>query len=125
MFRWNPPKSRNVEILGYRISCWYEKQNLGYDLFIDYYVPPEINEKYIESLPKDVTLHCEVKTDSTISESSYSTLVSINTYIERPIPRLLAASNEGIFIVDFDLKRYSLIVDDENLNWEYDECDSR
>lgn len=110
VFRWNPPKAMNGPLSGYKISCWYEKDNSRYDLFIDYYLQAGNNEKYMENLPNNATLYCKVKAETSAGEGSYSSLVSMSTHIEKPIPRLFAASNEGIYIVDFDLKRYKLIV---------------
>lgn len=110
VFRWNPPKAVNGPLVGYKISCWYEKENSRYDLFVDYHLQPEITEKYIENLPKNATLYCKVKAETIAGEGRYSSLVSVNTHIEKPIPRLFAASNEAIYLVDFDLKLYKMIV---------------
>lgn len=108
VFRWNPPKAVNGPLVGYKISCWYEKDNSRYDLFMDYLI--ENTEKYMENLPKNSTLYCKVKAVTIAGEGSYSPLISMSTLIEKPIPRLFAAGNEGISIVDFDLKRDKLIV---------------
>lgn len=109
-FRWNPPKSMNGPLVGYKISCWYEEHSKRVALFTDYELRPEINEKYMENVPKNSTLYCRVKAVTDAGEGNYSTLVSMSTLLERPIPRLFAASNEAIYFADFDLKKYRLIV---------------
>lgn len=110
IFRWNPPKSVNGPLSGYKISCWYETYNSRYDLFSDYHLQPEINEKYMENLPKNTTLYCKVKAVTIAGEGSYSSLVSMSTLVEKPMPRLFATSNEEIYFIDFDLKKHKMIV---------------
>ncbi|XP_055298116.1 proto-oncogene tyrosine-protein kinase ROS isoform X4 [Sitodiplosis mosellana] len=110
VFRWNPPKAANGPLLGYKISCWYEKDNSRYDLFVDYHLQPEYTVKHIENLPKNATLYCKVKAETSAGEGHYSPLAIANTHTEKPIPTLFAASNGAIYQIDFDLKIYKLIV---------------
>lgn len=92
VFRWKPPKEVNWPLLGYKISCWYEKDNSRYDLFIEYHLQPEINEKYMENLPRNANLYCKVKAETIAGEGSYSSLVSMSTLFEKTIPRVFAES---------------------------------
>lgn len=52
-----------------------------------------------------------MKAGTTAGDGSYSSLVSMSTLVEKPVPRLFAASNAGyIYIVDFDFKMDHQIV---------------
>lgn len=110
VFRWNQPEYSNGPLNGYKISCWYEDSNYRHDVFIDYHLQPEINEKYMEHLPLNATLYCKVKAVNVAGEGNYSPLIQINTLTEKPIPRLFAARNEDIYLVDLDLNKHRLIV---------------
>lgn len=106
VFRWNTPKALNGPLTGYKIRCWYEEDNLRLDIFVDYEMQPDINEKHIDGVKKNVTLYCKVKAETQAGVGNYSSLISINTLKEEPVPRLFAASNDEIYIVDFDFKRH-------------------
>lgn len=114
IFRWSEPKSMNGPLTGYKIFCWHEKNNNRHEMFIDYHLQPEINEKEMQNVPKNVTIFCKVKAVTIAGEGSYSPLVSMSTLIEKPLPRLFAASNEVIYGVDFDFDKSRMIVNAKN-----------
>ncbi|XP_031627487.1 proto-oncogene tyrosine-protein kinase ROS-like isoform X2 [Contarinia nasturtii] len=104
IFRWNTPKSVNGPLIGYKIQCWYVKDNIHHEKYNDYEMQPEKNEKYIEKVEKNATFYCKVRAETRAGVGNYSSLISINTQNEKPIPQLFATSNDKIYIVDFDLK---------------------
>lgn len=110
IFRWNQPETLNGPLIRYKIACWYEENDLQYDLFVDYHLQPEITETYMEHLPKNLTLFCKVRAVTIGGEGDFSDVVSANTHDERSIPRAFVASGEEIYIVDMDLHRAWLIV---------------
>ncbi|XP_031638812.1 proto-oncogene tyrosine-protein kinase ROS-like [Contarinia nasturtii] len=110
IFRWNTPKSVNGPLIGYKIQCWYVKDNIHHEKYNDYEMQPGKNEKYIEKVEKNATFYCKVRAETRAGVGNYSTLMSINTQNENPIPRLFAAHNDTIYIVDFDLKLHKSYV---------------
>lgn len=110
VFRWNQPEFLNGPLTGYQISCWYEKNNSRSRIFTDYHLQPEISEKYMENLPINATLYCKVKAVTIAGEGNYSSLISMETHNEKPIPRVFASGNDGIYNVDLDLKKQHPIV---------------
>ncbi|XP_031634836.1 proto-oncogene tyrosine-protein kinase ROS-like, partial [Contarinia nasturtii] len=110
VFRWNKPKATNGPLIGYKIRCWYEKDNIRHEKYNDYEMQPEKNEEYIETVEKNTTFYCKVRAETLAGVGNYSSLISINTQNEKPIPQLFAASNDKIYVVDFDLKLHKSIV---------------
>lgn len=85
IFRWNTPKILNGLLLGFKIRCWFEEDNLHYDVFIDYKIQPDINEKHIYGVKKNVTFHCQVKVEMQDGIGNYSPLISVNTQTEKSL----------------------------------------
>lgn len=109
-FRWNQPEFLNGPLSGYQTSCWLERDNTRSEILStsDYHLN---NEQYMENLPKNATLFCKVRANTNgAGVGTYSKLVSMNTLIENPIPRLFAVSNEYISNVDLDLNQNISIV---------------
>lgn len=110
IFRWNEPESTNGNLTGYRIACWYEKHIIRHELFTDYHLQPEMTEKEMYNVPQNASVYCKVKAVTVAGEGQYSSLVSMSTHIEKPLPRLFAASNEFIHVVDFDVDKSKMII---------------
>lgn len=110
VFRWNQPEYLNGQLTGYQISCWYEKTNSRSRIFNDYHLQPEISEKYMENLPSNATLYCKVKAVTIAGEGNYSSLISMETDIEKPVPRVFASGSDAIYNVDLDLRKQHPIV---------------
>lgn len=112
-FRWHQPQKPNGPLDGYKVSCWYESGTGRVNLLNEFQPKPDF-ERQIPNVPQNVKLVCKVKAVNIAGEGNFSALAHAETDIERPIPRLIAASNHEIYRIDFDLNRSEVIVNVES-----------
>lgn len=113
-FRWNQPQKPNGPLDGYKVSCWYENGTARVNLLNDFQPKPDSTERHMMKLPHNVRVVCKVKAVNIAGEGNFSALAQADTSVERPVPRLIAASNRVIYRVDFDLNRTDVIVTVDN-----------
>lgn len=106
-FRWDHPQKPNGPLDGYKVSCWYENGTERVSLFNE--MQSQL-ERQMLNVPQNVKLVCRVKAVNIAGEGNFSALSQAETTSERPIPRLLVASNREIHQIDFDLNRSEVLV---------------
>lgn len=111
-FRWSAPKYPNGPISGYRIEFWYEAA--GTELDNDHsYVDisdPNVFEKIMPNLVRNVTYYFEVQACSVVGLGEKTSPLAVHTSDEKPIPIILASIDEGIWKIDMDVLTSELAV---------------
>ncbi|XP_025828950.1 proto-oncogene tyrosine-protein kinase ROS isoform X3 [Agrilus planipennis] len=109
-FRWNPPLYSNGIIKGYKIKCWYNSN--GSDIIVINNSTADANQKeyYLENLLKSQKYFFQVQAFTEVGDGEISPTISVNTSDEYPVPKLLVASEDSIFIQDIDNNQnYSIL----------------
>ncbi|KAK4881780.1 hypothetical protein RN001_005099 [Aquatica leii] len=109
-FRWDAPLYSNGLIQGYKLRCWYKENFTNIDICDR--VEKKTNEKehILKNLEKDQTYYVQVQAYTEIGDGEFSQVLTVNTNNGFPLPKLLVASADSIFIQDIDKnKNYPLL----------------
>ncbi|XP_044740104.1 proto-oncogene tyrosine-protein kinase ROS [Chrysoperla carnea] len=103
IFRWSEPKHTNGVIQGYFIDCWYEDINGEKIKVYENYQVPSVQYEFTTKLLLDnFTYFFQVVAYTEMGTGDPSDIISGDMNTEIYIPKLLAASEDTIFIKDFD-----------------------
>ncbi|XP_044258516.1 proto-oncogene tyrosine-protein kinase ROS isoform X1 [Tribolium madens] len=99
--RWDAPMFPNGVLKGYKIHCWYLDHSQRRDVCQDLVKKPE--EFQIDfKPPQDQIYYFNVQAFSEMGDGDLSDPIQVNSSEELPLPRLLVASEDSIFIQDID-----------------------
>ncbi|XP_031333150.1 proto-oncogene tyrosine-protein kinase ROS isoform X2 [Photinus pyralis] len=100
--RWDAPLLSNGVIQGYKVKCWYTENLTNINLCE--YIEKKFNEKehILKNLQMDKIYYVQVQAYTEIGDGSPSKVVQVNTTEGLPLPKLLVATSDSIFIHDMD-----------------------
>ncbi|XP_045468365.1 proto-oncogene tyrosine-protein kinase ROS isoform X2 [Harmonia axyridis] len=109
-FRWDVPLYPNGIIQGYRVFCWYYHQDSKFDLCKRVIKRPDEMEHIVHNLNKKEIYYFEVRAFTNIGDGKMSETLLVDSKEEFPLPTLLIASPDSIFVQDIDANQnYSLL----------------
>lgn len=110
IFRWNPPAALNGPLLGYQVKWTYETNGVDYPAYDNDTVQKDLTEIVLSNLYRNATYKFSVQAESTYGMGKSTSPVTINTTVEKPVPKLLVSTTNEVLIVDLDLKTSTTIV---------------
>ncbi|XP_044756024.1 proto-oncogene tyrosine-protein kinase ROS isoform X2 [Coccinella septempunctata] len=109
-FRWDTPLYPNGIIQGYRVFCWYYHEGAKLDICHKVIKRPEEMEHVVQNVNRNETYFFEVRAFTKIGDGKMSEPLLVNAKEEFPLPTLLIASADSIYVQDIDANRnYSLL----------------
>ncbi|XP_050510998.1 proto-oncogene tyrosine-protein kinase ROS isoform X1 [Diabrotica virgifera virgifera] len=109
--RWDPPVNPNGILQGYKLRCWFMDSEVELDLCDNVINRDNETEYRLEMIENSKEYHFEVQAFTKIGLGVKSPVTSVNTAHEHPIPTLLVAAENSIYIDDIDLNRTIALVD--------------
>lgn len=114
-FRWSLPVEPNGQILGYKIKVSSNSGHNGAEKIIyDNVVVVSVLEEVIGNLQKNNTYTFQVLAYSSVGDGAPSAPIHVHAVNEKPIPKVLVATQEEILEVDLDLQRSQMLVNTRN-----------
>ncbi|KAK5650142.1 hypothetical protein RI129_001171 [Pyrocoelia pectoralis] len=108
--RWDAPLLSNGVIHGYKMKCWYTENLTNVNL--GEYIEKKANEKehILKNLKMDKIYYVQVQAYTEVGDGALSQIIEVNTGNGFPLPKLLVATTDSIFIHDIDKnKNYPLL----------------
>ncbi|XP_030754698.1 proto-oncogene tyrosine-protein kinase ROS-like isoform X3 [Sitophilus oryzae] len=102
IFRWDPPLFPNGVLQGYYVSCWYIGEDTRIGQCDDVKTPPNQTEYKAKDLIYNKVYFFQVQAFTEIGTGALSEPISVDAGKEAPLPTLLIASSDSIFIDDMD-----------------------
>lgn len=103
--RWRAPLKPNGEIIGYRVTCVWEeggKQNRREEM-------TTAMQYVFQMLLPETSYSFRIAAQTIMGQGNYTEAISINTRQDMPIPQVIAATEDGILLVDLDLQSSAVL----------------
>ncbi|XP_076250339.1 receptor protein-tyrosine kinase sevenless isoform X2 [Rhynchophorus ferrugineus] len=101
-FRWDQPLYPNGVLQGYNMRCWYINNDILTDVCFDVKIPPTQTEYTLNKLNQNQIYYLKVQAFTEIGTGAFSSPISVNSSFESPVPTILVATSDAIFIDDID-----------------------
>ncbi|KAL3277022.1 hypothetical protein HHI36_012384 [Cryptolaemus montrouzieri] len=109
-FRWDVPLYPNGIIQGYKVYCWYYHDDTKFDICKRVIKNSREMEHVVKNLKKTQLYYFEVRAFTNIGDGKMSETLFVDSKDESPLPTLLIASADSIFVQDIDdNQNYSII----------------
>ncbi|KAJ8952660.1 hypothetical protein NQ318_020975, partial [Aromia moschata] len=113
IFRWNYPLNPNGVLQGFKVRCWYMENDVEMDICGEDTVIEATETQYnVTELADNEIYYFEVQAFTEIGSGAVSSPISVNSSHEWPLPTLLVASLDSIFIDDIDANQSHPLVND-------------
>ncbi|XP_066156235.1 proto-oncogene tyrosine-protein kinase ROS isoform X1 [Euwallacea fornicatus] len=113
-FRWNAPLYPNGILNGYKSRCWYMENGTEVDLDRDVEIPANETEYVISELTEPRVYFFEIQAYTKMGTGTLSAPIFVNSSRENPIPIMLLASSDSIYLKDVDNGRSSVLISNIN-----------
>ncbi|KAJ8921659.1 hypothetical protein NQ315_010568, partial [Exocentrus adspersus] len=110
ILRWDMPLTPNGLLQGFRITCWHMNDDARIEICNNVVIQPNNTEYKIYNLKRNVIYFIQVQAFTEIGAGAMSDTISIDSGHESPLPIIVVASSDSIFIDDIDGNQsYSLV----------------
>ncbi|CAH0553544.1 unnamed protein product [Brassicogethes aeneus] len=109
-FRWDSPVKPNGEIKGYKIQCWYVENDIEMNICENATTDASETEYKITDLVNNEVYYLQIQAFTDKGDGVLSEIISVNSSQEWPLPTLLIASSDSIFIDDIDADHRELLI---------------
>ncbi|CAG9822767.1 unnamed protein product [Phaedon cochleariae] len=110
--RWDPPLYPNGVIQGFKVRCWYEDNDVEKELCDNVIVSGNETEYRHEMMENTFTdYYFQLQAFTKIGLGQSSTRLNVSIAMEQPVPTLLVANQNSIYLQDIDMNATVSLVD--------------
>ncbi|KAJ8934365.1 hypothetical protein NQ314_013406 [Rhamnusium bicolor] len=111
IFRWDFPLYPNGVLQGFKLRCWYMENDVEMDICENVITMANETEYKLTELEDYEIYYFEVQAFTEIGSGTISDSISVDSSHEWPLPTLLIASSDSIFIDDIDTNQSYPLID--------------